>query len=131
MTSDALRTYPLGPHYAHLDALAEIRPIEVTPEFWQGGVNALPPGRLISTFETAADWDTWERHPIGEEFILQLEGAMRLHVEGADGDVSTADLPAGHFIVVPTGLWHTADVIEPGRALYITAGEGTEVRSRA
>ena len=39
-------------------------------------------------------------------------------------------LPPGEFAVVPKGIWHTADVIEPGEALFVTAGEGTSHRPR-
>jgi hypothetical protein len=33
-------------------------------------------------------------------------------------------------IVVPRGVWHTANVIEPGEALHITWGAGTAHRPR-
>ena len=37
---------------------------------------------------------------------------------------------APEYLVVPTGSWHTMDVIEPGRAVIITWGEGTQHRPR-
>jgi hypothetical protein len=33
-------------------------------------------------------------------------------------------------VINPPGVWHTATVYEPGQALFITAGRGTETRPR-
>ena len=36
----------------------------------------------------------------------------------------------GERVLNPPGVWHTADVHEPGDALFITPGEGTEHKPR-
>jgi hypothetical protein len=36
------------------------------------------PGRLVTVFEMAEDWTTWEMHPEGEELLVLLSGAMTL-----------------------------------------------------
>ena len=40
------------------------------------------------------------------------------------------ELHAGDGVLNPPGVWHTADVHEPGDALFITPGAGTEHRPR-
>ena len=122
---------PFGPFFAHLDATVAITPVEVGPDFWTRTVGELPSGRLLSTFATTADWDSWEMHPAGDELILQLTGAMELVLDAGNGVEQRLRLDAGHFVVVPPGTWHTADVIEPGEALYLTFGDGTEHRPRS
>jgi hypothetical protein len=39
-------------------------------------------------------------------------------------------LRGGQAAVNPPGVWHTADVHEPGRGLFITPGKGTEHKAR-
>ncbi|EGF90767.1 cupin domain protein [Asticcacaulis biprosthecium C19] len=69
-------------------------------------------------------------HPNGDELILVLSGRLDLILETAS-TCRTETVQTGQFIVVPKGVWHTADVPEPGRALFITAGEGTQHRERS
>lgn len=124
-----LRAYPLGAYYAQLGGEAECLPVEVDAAFWGSGVQALPPGRLVSMFESVSDWTVWEMHPQGEEMIIQIEGELVLILEQDSGEVRLP-LRAGEFAVVPKGIWHTADVPLAGRAIYITPGEGTQNRER-
>lgn len=86
-------------------------------------------GRLVSVHSFSSPWDTWEMHPRGEELVLCLEGEITLHQESGDG-VRTVVLHAGEGVVNPAGVWHTADVDGDCRALFITAGQGTEIRPR-
>ncbi|MGN3974807.1 cupin domain-containing protein [Tsuneonella sp. SYSU-LHT278] len=77
-----------------------------------------------------ASWNSWEVHPHGEEVVLCLEGAMTLHQEHADGSTDTVTISAGEYAINPPGTWHTADVEQTTKALFITAGVGTEHRPR-
>lgn len=124
-----VRAFSLGPWFAQLAGADRCLPVEVDAAFWESGVQALPPGRLVSMFESAADWPVWECHPAGEEMIIQIEGELVLILE-QDGAEVRVPLRAGEFAVVPTGVWHTADAPGPGRAIYITPGEGTQNRER-
>ena len=90
----------------------------------------MPPGRLVSMIDSATDWDSWERHPHGAEFILQLSGELELILD-EDGKETSILLRQQDFTIVPPGVWHTANVPEPGAALYITPGEGTQNRTRS
>jgi hypothetical protein len=86
-------------------------------------------GRLVSYFQQDASWDTWERHPAGDELVVLVSGRADL-LQEVDGAVVTVGLSPGMAGINPRGVWHTADVHEPGAALFITPGQGTEVRPR-
>ena len=87
-------------------------------------------GRLVTLGELDESWTTWERHPAGDEVVVLVSGKAEL-VQDLDGNERRATLTAGQAVVNPRGVWHTADVIEPGRALFITPGRGTEHRPRS
>ncbi|MFI5046117.1 MAG: cupin domain-containing protein [Acidimicrobiia bacterium] len=86
-------------------------------------------GRLVGYFEQGVSWDSWERHPGGEELVVLVSGRVDLFQE-IDGEVHKVELTPGTAVVNPRGVWHTADVHDPGHALFITPGRGTEVRPR-
>lgn len=87
-------------------------------------------GRLVSMYDFAASWDSWEMHPAGEEVVICTAGEMTLTREFPDGRIETVKLGAGDYAINPAGVWHTADVGVPARAIFITAGEGTQHRPR-
>jgi len=87
-------------------------------------------GRLISEYLFTEDWGGWERHPAGGELVYCLSGRMTLHQEMPDGRIETTVLAPGQYAINPPGIWHTADIAEPTRGLFITAGLGTEHRPR-
>ncbi|MEO7240643.1 MAG: cupin domain-containing protein [Sphingomicrobium sp.] len=122
--------YHLGQHFVQLTRDDVCLPVEVDPSFWEHGLDALPPGRLVSLIESDCDWPSWERHPNGEELIVQLSGELVLIFE-IDGATIERRLTGGDFTIVPRGIWHTADVPQVGKALFITPGDGTEGRPRS
>jgi quercetin dioxygenase-like cupin family protein len=86
-------------------------------------------GRMVCVFDQGETWTTWERHPAGEELVVLLEGRVDL-IQEIDGEERRIELHAGEAVVNPAGVWHTADVHEPGRGLFITPGKGTEHKPR-
>jgi mannose-6-phosphate isomerase-like protein (cupin superfamily) len=86
-------------------------------------------GRLVVLNRQDATWTTWERHPAGEEVVVLLSGRVEL-IQEIDGTERRVELRAGQALINPPGVWHTADVHEPGDALFITPGRGTEHRPR-
>ena len=86
-------------------------------------------GRLVTMGEVDASWDSWERHPAGEEVVLLLSGRADL-IQRLDAGERRVALRPGQALVNPPGVWHTADVHEPGQALFITPGRGTEHEPR-
>lgn len=86
-------------------------------------------GRLVSMYTFSKPWETWEMHPKGAELVLCTDGELTLHQE-LGGQVRTVKLRKGEAVINPCGVWHTADCDAPCTVLFITAGEGTEIRSR-
>ena len=84
-------------------------------------------GRLVCMLPQEASWDSWERHPAGEEVVVVLSGRIDL-IQEIDGDERVIPLGPGEAAINPAGIWHTARVHEPGEALFITPGRGTEGR---
>jgi mannose-6-phosphate isomerase-like protein (cupin superfamily) len=86
-------------------------------------------GRLVGMFHQTESWSSWERHPAGEEVVLLLSGRADL-LQQIDGRERRVPLHPGQAVVNPTGVWHTADVHEPGDILTVTPGRGTEHKPR-
>ena len=87
-------------------------------------------GRLVSLYEFAESWDSWEMHPAGEELVVCLAGSITLIQEHSDGSFHSQALLPYEYAVNPAGTWHTADVEGTATALFVTAGEGTRHRPR-
>jgi mannose-6-phosphate isomerase-like protein (cupin superfamily) len=87
-------------------------------------------GRLVSMHTFTESWDVWEMHPRGTEVVLCTSGSITMHQEYPDGTTKVATINAGEYVVNDPGVWHTADVTAGATAVFITAGEGTEHRSR-
>ena len=81
----------------------------------------------MSVLEQDRTWDSWERHPAGEEVVYLISGRVDL-VQEHEGTEHVIQMHAGEATVNPTNTWHTARVHEPGWALFITPGAGTEIR---
>ena len=124
------------PIHLGLGATAEVEP-EFTGEMeWYGGYSARhaadgAEGRLVTMHSFTESWDVWEMHPVGAEVVLCVDGTITL-IQQIDGEEAATTISAGEYAINPPGTWHTADVAdgdEP-RVLFITAGEGTEHRTR-
>lgn len=88
-------------------------------------------GRLVSMHTFTESWDTWEMHPNGSELVLCIAGSVSLTQEQPDGAVSTVTISTGQAVVNAPGVWHTADLVDgPTTVVFITAGEGTQMRDR-
>lgn len=87
------------------------------------------PGRIIMVEQSPADWPIWERHTKGDEIVYILEGEGTF-IQEIDGVERCIEVSAGNAIINPAGIWHTADISVPLRALYITPADGTEHRQR-
>jgi hypothetical protein len=87
-------------------------------------------GRLVSMHSFTKSWEMWEMHPNGSEVVLCTAGAFTLHQQHADGTAGSVILRAGEYAINEPGTWHTADLESSATALFITAGWGTQHRSR-
>ena len=84
-------------------------------------------GRLVCVLPQEETWDSWERHPAGDEVVVLLSGRVDL-VQDLDGAEHVVSLQPGQAVINPAGVWHTARVHEPGVALFVTPGRGTEAK---
>ena len=84
--------------------------------------------RLISHFTFDKDWEVWEMHPAGEEFVCLLSGQVDLILEQGGVENKVQLCTSGSYVLVPRGTWHTAKVHTPSSMLFITPGEGTQNR---
>jgi mannose-6-phosphate isomerase-like protein (cupin superfamily) len=123
---DILRTY------LHVQDGAAIAPIEAGDAFWPelagGGYPELDRGRLMSAFTFSGAWETWERHPAGEELVMLLSGTVTLMLESPDGVRSVRLTTPGSYVLVPPNTWHTASAKVESSLLFLTPGAGTEHR---
>jgi mannose-6-phosphate isomerase-like protein (cupin superfamily) len=82
---------------------------------------------LVGIHPLTSDWPHWEMHPKGCEILVLLEGRLEMSLDDGETVKVTPFLP-GQTLVVPPGVWHRARVLETGRMLGITYGEGTTHR---
>lgn len=86
-------------------------------------------GRLVMITSSDATWTSWERHPAGDELVCLISGRITL-VQEIDGSKRYIELSPGEAAINPRGVWHSADVHEASRVLFVTPGLGTEHRPR-
>ena len=86
-------------------------------------------GRLVTMGRQTESWTSWERHPAGEELVLLISGRVDL-IQDLDGTEHRIELHPGDGVMNPPNVWHTSDVHEPGDALFVTPGQGTEHKPR-
>ncbi|KAM3095868.1 cupin domain-containing protein [Phormidesmis sp. 146-12] len=115
-----------------LEDSGEATPIDVSDRFYQDlehQFGDFKGKRLISHYTFDKNWDSWEMHPAGDEFVCLLSGQADFILEqnGVESLVSLND--PGDYVLVPRGIWHTARVRSPSSLLFVTPGEGTQCRS--
>jgi mannose-6-phosphate isomerase-like protein (cupin superfamily) len=67
-----------------------------------------------------------ERHPDGDEILYLVSGHIRIvFIEGPTDDI---EMLPGQGLVVPCGLWHRVDIVEPSQIVYLTPGPNNEFR---
>lgn len=86
-------------------------------------------GRLVSQYRFTESWAGWEMHPAGAEVVVCIDGAITL-IQQVDGEERHITLTPGQYAINPPGVWHTADVADVAQCLFITAGMGTQHRTR-
>ncbi len=85
---------------------------------------------LVSARTFTEGWPTWEMHPNGAEVVICTQGEMVLIQEGPEDELRELTLRAGEYAINPPGVWHIANIAERATAIFITAGEGTQIRPR-
>ena len=67
-----------------------------------------------------------EVHPDGDEFLYVVSGAMELILDDGDeraaGVETRVNLRSGDAYVVPRGVWHRLESVEPSYLVHVTPG---------
>lgn len=70
-----------------------------------------------------------EMHPDGDEVLYLISGRVRVvFLDSAEDDI---DVRPGDGLVVPKGMWHRVDILEPSQIVYLTPGPNNEYRPLA
>lgn len=67
-----------------------------------------------------------EMHPDGDEVLYLVSGRVRVTLETDPAEV--VEMSEGTGLVVPKGVWHTVDILEPSRIVYATPGPNNKFR---
>ena len=134
MTRGAGEPFDLARTFVHLgrgSTATALPDFEWSPEYVEAYRNRFAgdaaEGRLVCVLAQDATWDGWERHPAGAELVYLLSGRIDI-VQEVEGTDHVVELRPGDAMINPADVWHTARVHEPGVALFVTPGEGTEHR---
>jgi mannose-6-phosphate isomerase-like protein (cupin superfamily) len=118
--------------YLHVQDGGVTLPMPVSETFWQelssGAYPQLEQGRLMSAYTFSEPWAVWERHLAGEELVLLLSGSATLVLQEPLGEREVLLNAVGAYVLIPTGVWHTARTTVATTMLFLTPGAGTEHR---
>ena len=124
--------------YLHLTDAGQFGESFESQHFWQalatGQYPQLQQGMLCSAVEFTTAWPQWERHPAGTELVVLLQGKARLILEQKGVYTSHLLQKNGDFVLVPSGVWHTADPLTEQNGactlMFFTPGADTEHKLR-
>ena len=85
----------------------------------------LPKSSFISSSTPSFSHDV-EMHPDGDEVLYLIDGKVRVTLE--TDPVQVLEMMPGDGAIVPQGVWHKVDILEPSRIVYLTPGPGGEYR---
>jgi mannose-6-phosphate isomerase-like protein (cupin superfamily) len=70
-----------------------------------------------------------ELHPDGDELLYVVSGRIEVVLDDGDldhvGDETRHLVGAGEAFVVPKGVWHRLEVLEPAHLVHVTPGPGS------
>jgi len=67
-----------------------------------------------------------EMHPDGDEVLYLISGRVKVTLE--TDPVEILDIAAGDGLIVPKGIWHRVDILEPSQIVYVTPGPNNQFR---
>jgi homogentisate 1,2-dioxygenase len=70
-----------------------------------------------------------ELHPDGDELLYLVSGRIEVVLDDGDldhvGSETRHEVGAGEAFVVPRGVWHRLEVLEPAHLVHVTPGPGS------
>ena len=85
-------------------------------------------GYLLSSYVFDKNWETWERHPAGDEVVIVVQGQLEIIFDYGERQETTI-ISEGETFLIPKNTWHTGKVEKPCHAIFLTYGRGTEHRA--
>ena len=67
-----------------------------------------------------------EVHLDGDEVLYLVSGRVRVKLETAP--VQSLEMAPGDGLIVPKGIWHVVDILEPSQIVYVTPGPNNRFR---
>lgn len=67
-----------------------------------------------------------EMHPDGDEVLYLVSGRVGVTLE--TDPVQELEMLPGDGLIVPKGVWHRVDILEPSQIVYLTPGPNGEYR---
>jgi mannose-6-phosphate isomerase-like protein (cupin superfamily) len=67
-----------------------------------------------------------EMHPDGDEVLYLMGGRVRVRLETES--VEELEMAPGEGLIVPKGVWHTVEILEPSQIAYVTPGPHNRFR---
>ncbi len=67
-----------------------------------------------------------EMHPDGDEVLYLISGKVK--VVFLDSDEDDIEVEPGDGLVVPKGVWHRVDILEPSQIVYLTPGPNNQFK---
>lgn len=67
-----------------------------------------------------------EMHPDGDEVLYLISG--RIRVVFLDEPIDDIQVSPGDGLVIPKGIWHRVDILEPSQIVYLTPGPNNRFR---
>lgn len=61
----------------------------------------------------------WERHTVGDEIVMVMEGATTIFFLTDDGE-QPAELTGGQLVIVPQGTWHRFETPDSVLVMSVT-----------
>lgn len=67
-----------------------------------------------------------EMHPDGDEVLYLISGRVKVTLDTAPAQ--ELDMSPGDGLIVPKGVWHRVDILEPSKIVYVTPGPNNKFR---
>jgi mannose-6-phosphate isomerase-like protein (cupin superfamily) len=112
---------------------ADAQAVTWTPDFWRTtafGDSDRVMGAKHAERPSDFHADESEMHPLGDELLLLLTGAVDVALEEPGGP-RVISLHPGQVCIVPRGVWHRVILREPGDLVFVTPPKGTQLRPAA
>lgn len=122
MTAPRVRRLNMGDSIVGLDRLLDA---SVLPALADPGVSFEGLTIGIARMDRSAPHGG-EMHPDGDEFLYLIDGRARVVVETEP--LEKVEIVPGDALIVPRGIWHRVEILEPSEIFYATPGSNNQFR---